>query len=181
MSNQKKQMQKENAPDYVSPNYSFTGGCRCPACGKEMDAAVYYVAELAGQSTWRDNSWQMGGKKKSSQNTEMFGPMSAEFASIASRRAAESKSSSKRYSHLCCWPWLSCLQPTFPTMDLTPLFVRLSDPIALSGCLCSPRIYCAYTISTGIQTTASAATRSPLFMSMPMRIAKTGPVNPTKS
>ena len=64
MSNQKKQMQKENAPDYVSPNYSFTGGCRCPACGKEMDAAVYYVAELAGQSTWRDNSWQMGGKKE---------------------------------------------------------------------------------------------------------------------
>ena len=52
--------QSKKAP-YVKPEYSFTEGCACPRCGKEMEAAVYYVAEFAGQHS--HSQWQGGTRK----------------------------------------------------------------------------------------------------------------------
>ena len=43
---------------YTAPEYSFLKGCPCPTCGKEMDQAVYYVAE-AGPS-YSTTRWEGG-------------------------------------------------------------------------------------------------------------------------
>ena len=53
MSNQPEKKQKVV---YVQPEYSFAQGCACPTCGKEMDQAVYYVAEFGGQ--YSNSQWQ---------------------------------------------------------------------------------------------------------------------------
>lgn len=43
---------------YVKPEYSFLNGCACPTCGKEMEQAVYYIAQVAGQ--YSSSNWQGG-------------------------------------------------------------------------------------------------------------------------
>ena len=43
---------------YVQPEYSFLNGCACPTCGKEMEQAVYYIAQVAGQ--YSSSNWQGG-------------------------------------------------------------------------------------------------------------------------
>lgn len=47
---------------YVQPEYSFTEGCACPTCGKQMEQAVFYVGEVAGQTSFQ--RWGAGARKE---------------------------------------------------------------------------------------------------------------------